>query len=66
MIPIGGRKNRVFCFYCKREVTFQFYIHCAECKDINVNLCNDCFAIGIQLDSHVPCKTHRCYAQAPP
>lgn len=53
MFPeVGGKKKQYYCYNCKREITFQFRAKCTVCD--NVELCCDCFSVGIKLNPHEP------------
>lgn len=56
-LPIGGKKNPFHCSYCKRDITLQFRVHCAECS--NFNLCADCFSSGVSLHPHESSHSYR-------
>jgi transcriptional adapter 2-alpha len=42
------------CRYCKRDVTQQLRVMCVVCStdDSRFELCGDCFAVGLNIDTH--------------
>jgi transcriptional adapter 2-alpha len=52
-----SRTKRINCAYCHKDVTFNLKIHCNECHDLS--LCSDCFAVGVNIDSHVSSHSYR-------
>ena len=49
-LPTGGKKVFFNCSYCKRDITQQLRIQCAQCD--NFDLCGDCFAAGVSRFPH--------------
>jgi transcriptional adapter 2-alpha len=49
---ITGKRFPKLCSYCRRDISLQFRVKCAEatCKDWE--LCADCFAVGNCLYPH--------------
>lgn len=59
-IVTGGKKNPHSCSYCRRDITLQCRIKCADCpENISFQLCVDCFASGINLYPHVNTHNYR-------
>jgi transcriptional adapter 2-alpha len=56
-IVFGGKKKKVSCSYCGRDVTMLCRVHCAVCPDFK--LCNDCFSVGVRLLPHEPSHAYR-------
>jgi transcriptional adapter 2-alpha len=57
VFTVGGKKNSYSCQYCKRDITQQCRIKCAEC--INVELCTDCFSVGVEFENHKNLHSYR-------
>lgn len=51
------KMNEVTCTYCHRNITVQFYTQCAQCE--NFFLCQDCFAVGVELYPHENSHSYR-------
>ena len=49
-LPTGGKKTLYSCSNCQRDITLHCRIRCAVCAD--VNLCTDCFAVGVCFGAH--------------
>ena len=49
-LPTGGKKSFFSCSYCKRDITQQLRIQCAQCE--HFDLCGDCFAAGVSRFPH--------------
>lgn len=49
-LQTGGKKSFFSCSYCKRDITQQLRIQCAQCE--HFDLCGDCFAAGVSRFPH--------------
>ena len=50
-LTTGGKRTKYFCKYCEKDITQSLRIRCAECDPV-VDLCGDCFSVGVSIDHH--------------
>jgi transcriptional adapter 2-alpha len=53
--PAGAKVYH--CDYCRRDITNQVRIRCAECQEFD--LCLDCFSVGAEIQSHKRSHSYR-------
>lgn len=58
---VENPKEPVYCHFCEREITRRIYVHCNECK--NIDVCVECFANGSEDKIHKRTHSYRVFSK---